>query len=368
MNVLYDNQIFINQNYGGISRYFFELMSLFEKDKDVSLKLPIVYTSNNYLLESEIFYTRWFLNDKVFPGKTTLIKYSNSLYAKLSLLKRDFDVFHPTYYDPYFTKFIGNKPFVITVYDMIHELYPESFPLDNFTIKWKKETIGKASRIIAISENTKRDLVSLYGIDEKLINVIHLASSLKIINASPVPFPLPEKYLLFVGQRGGYKNFKLFVEAFSSFSQRESDVSIVCVGGGSFNAEEIELFKKLQIVDRIIQSSVADNVLATLYANALAFVFPSLYEGFGIPILEAFNCGCPAVLGNSGSLPEVGGDAALYFDPTDVVSIRCTLEQVIQDQELRKNLIEKGFERSKEFTWEKVARQTKEVYAAVCNS
>ena len=368
MNVLYDNQIFTNQNYGGISRYYFELMSIFLKNIDVSLNLPIVYTNNNYLLESNIFYKRWFLNDKRFTGKTTFIKYSNRLYAKLSLLMNDFDVFHPTYYDPYFIKFIGNKPFVITVYDMIHELYPESFPYDQFTTEWKKKTISAATRIIAISESTKRDLIRLYGISEERISVIHLASSLEKATVSPATSPLPQKYLLFVGLRGGYKNFKAFVEAFSALSQHEPEIFIVCAGGGGFTPDEIELINRLKIADRVKHCSITDETLATLYTNALAFVFPSRYEGFGIPILEAFNCGCPAILSNTSSLPEVGGAAAHYFDPANTDSMRCAMEEVIRDRDLRKNLVAKGYERAKSFSWEKVARQTKEVYATVCNS
>lgn len=368
MNILYDSQIFTAQIYGGISRYFCELISILSKDNTISVKLPIVTTNNHYLLNTELIKINRLLHNKRFFGKTTLIKYSTDFYTKLTLLIKSYDIFHPTYYDPYFLKYIGSKPFVVTVYDMIHELLPENFSINDISREWKEATVKRASSIIAISENTKHDLIRLYGIDEKKISVIHLASSLNPGNASPAHFPLPSRYLLFVGERSGYKNFKLFVEAVSFLMHREADLNVICAGGGGFTNGEKELFVRLNLADRILQYSVSDGVLATLYKNALAFVFPSLYEGFGIPVLEAFNCGCPAVLSNTSSLPEVGEEAARYFDPADAISMRCAIEQVIRDPELRKNLIKKGFERAKDFSWEKVARQTKDVYTTVCNS
>ena len=362
MKILYDHQIFTMLIYGGIPRYFFELILNFSKDKTMSVKLPVVFTHNDYLLNSNFLKGPRFFHNKRFIGKTTLIKLTSEYYTKWSLLRKNYDVFHPTYYDPYFKKYIGNKPVVVTVYDMIHELFPEHFPSDDITKNWKKETIESAARIIAISENTKKDLIRFYGIDEERITVIHLASSLKLANTTPGPFSLPSKYLLFVGQRKDYKNFLGFVEAVSSLIRYHPDLRIVCAGGGRFTAEEEKLFDKLHIRDKIVQLSVRDDLLATLYKNALAFVFPSLYEGFGIPVLEAFSCVCPTVLSNTSSLPEVGGDAALYFDPADALSICSAVEEVIRNRALREELKRKGFERAKEFSWEKTALQTKEVY------
>lgn len=364
MNVLYDHQIFTTQIYGGISRYFFELISILSKDATASVKLPVVHTNNRYLKDSDLIRFNKLLNGKRFFGRTTLVKYYTEFLTKKCLQSKKYDIFHPTYYDPYFLKYVGDLPFVITVHDMIHELFPDNFTGADKTAEWKKATVEKAAGIIAISENTKQDLMRLYGVDESKIAIIHHASSLAPLDACPA-FPLPTRYLLFVGSRKGYKNFRLFIEGVSPLIRRESDLYVVCAGGPAFSPEETEAFERLSIAERVLQCQVDDRVLATLYHKAVAFVFPSRYEGFGIPILEAFNCRCPALLSNTSSLPEVGGDAALYFDPTDALSIRAAVEEVLQDHELRRKLIQKGSERAKEFSWERTAQQTKALYRKV---
>lgn len=363
MKILFDPQIFVMQQYGGISRYIFELVSYFAQDKTMSVRLPVALTHNAYLQDSCFLKGPDALHKRRFFGKTTLIRFSCNVGNKLSLLLKSYDIFHPTYYNPYFLRYLRGKPFVLTVYDMIHELMPELFPPDDVTRGWKQETIGRATKIIAISESTKKDLVRLYGIDEKKIKVIYLASSLGTADAAPPPFALPKKYLLFVGQRRDYKNFIFFVESIAPLLNRDPELTLLCTGGGAFTVEETDLLDKLRISGQVLQYSVSDKVLATLYKNALAFVFPSLYEGFGIPVLEAFSCGCPAILSNTSSLPEVGGEAARYFDPTDANSLCSAVAEVLSDRALRQEMVRQGLERSCAFSWEKTARQTKEIYA-----
>jgi len=176
---------------------------------------------------------------------------------------------------------------------------------------------------------------------------------------------LPKKYILFVGSRSGYKNFNLFVEAITPLLVKDNELKLVCVGGGNFKEIENEKFKRLNIINKIYQYSVNDDILTYLYKKAVAFIFPSLYEGFGIPILEAFSCGCPVIASNTSSLPEVAGDAAVYFDPTDKLSMLNSIQKVIYNDELKKQLINKGIERVKEFTWEKTAEKTKMLYEEI---
>jgi glycosyltransferase involved in cell wall biosynthesis len=249
---------------------------------------------------------------------------------------------------------------------MIHEIYPEMFSSKDKTPERKKTLAQKATKIIAISENTKKDIIKFLGIGENKIEVIYLANSINSIkNIDNINIELPKTYILFVGSRRGYKNFDLFIEAISPLLNDDVKLNVVCAGGGKFNDIEIEKLKNLKIKDRVFYYSGSDSVLAYLYKKAIAFVFPSLYEGFGIPLLESFACGCPVICSRTSSLPEVAGDAALYFDPTDKLSILKSIQKVIYDDELRDQLVYKGSQRVKEFTWKKTAEKTKKLYEEI---
>ncbi len=366
MKILYDHQIFSTQIYGGISRYFIELMKKFEDDDEIEYKLSLKYSNNHYLKELNHLPYKTFFENYSFKGKYRLLNLLNILNKKVSkeyISRGNYDFFHPTYYDTYFLDYLGKKPFVLTIYDMIHEIYPEMFSLRDETSKRKKLLAQKATKIIAISENTKRDIMTFLGISENKIEVIYLANSININkNNDKINITLPEKYILYVGSRGGYKNYELFIEAISPLINDNNKLNIVCAGGGKFNEKEIEKLKNLKIKDRVFYYSGSDSVLAYLYQKAIAFVFPSLYEGFGIPALEAFACGCPVIISNTSSLPEVAGDAAIYINPTDKISILNSIQKVIYDVELRNQLIYKGSQRVKEFTWRKTANKTKKIY------
>jgi glycosyltransferase involved in cell wall biosynthesis len=364
--VLYDHQIFSTQIYGGISRYFIELMKNIENDNGIKYDLSLRYSNNHYLNEYNDLKYKPFFKNFTFRGKYRLINILNKNISKKLLIKRDYDIFHPTYYDPYFLNILNNKPLVLTIYDMIHEIYPEMFSSKDETSKRKKLLAQKATKIIAISENTKKDIIRFFNIDEKKIEVIYLANSINPSKSiDDINIDLPKKYILFVGSRSIYKNFNLFIEAISPLLIEDIELNVVCVGGGNFKEMEKEKFKKLNIINKIFQYAANDYILAYLYQKAIAFVFPSLYEGFGIPILEAFSCGCPVIASDASSLPEVAGDAAIYFNPKDKLSILDSIQQVIYKKDLRKQLLNKGYQRIKQFTWKKTAHQTKKLYEGI---
>ena len=366
MKVLYDHQIFTSQIYGGISRYFVELMKNFENDDTIEYDLSLRYSNNYYLKQINNISYKTFFKNYNFRGKGRFTNYINKKISKKVICREHYDIFHPTYYDPYFLDFLNRKPFILTILDMIHEIFPEIFPLKDKTSERKKLLAQKATKIIAISENTKRDIIKILGIDEGKIEVIYLGNSLKINkDVKTINIKIPEKYILFVGSRRGYKNFKLFIDAVSPLINEDNELNIVCVGGGDFSMIEIEKFRSLKIRGKLFYYSGSDSILACLYQKAIAFVFPSLYEGFGIPVLESFTCGCPVIVSNTSSLPEVAGEAAIYFDPTDKLSILNSIQKVIYNDKLRKQLINKGIERVKEFTWEKTADKTKKIYEGV---
>jgi len=384
MKVLFDHQIFSMQKFGGISRYFYELINYFRQTKSPDFELSLKYT-NNYYIKNDLLFQQEenilgsdpyqkFLPKITFRGKRRLFnlicnkisQYDNKKWTIENLKKGEYDIFHPTYYDPYFLEYIGNRPFVLTVYDMIHEIFPEYFSIGDSTSKFKRVLAGKATKIIAISESTKQDIINFYKIDEDRIEVIYLASSLNLnINSSLNQLVRPEKYLLFIGNRTIYKNFYFFIRAISNLLFEDKHLYLICSGGGNFTPEEVAYFELLGVSDKIIYIDATNENLVQLYGNALAFIFPSLYEGFGIPVLEAFQCGCPVIASNSSSLTEIGGEAALYFDPKDILSIQKKVTDVIYDNMLRTKLREKGLIRAKEFSWEKAAIKTKELYLSV---
>jgi glycosyltransferase involved in cell wall biosynthesis len=277
------------------------------------------------------------------------------------LKKQDFDIFHPTYYNPYFMKQLQGKPYVLTVYDMIHEIFSDMLKWDH-AVADKKRVIECATKIVAISNNTKADIIKFYDCDPKKIEVIPLAASLHN-NTPNISLNLPQRYILFIGDRGFYKNFTFFINSISSLLNDEHDLYLICAGGKVFSYTEIHLFDVLKIKKKIIRYPIInDMMLSQLYRKAILFIFPSLYEGFGIPLLEAFSCGCPVAASNTSSLPEVGGDAVNYFDPYDSDSIRKVIEDILYDNSLQDSMRVKGYQRQKCFSWEMTAMQTKKVY------
>lgn len=366
MKILYDHQVFSTQTHGGISRYFSELMKQFSLAGEPNYELALGYSNNEYLNSWSLGHYKTFLKGRNFRGKQELLYALNKVKSKKAISRGDFDIFHPTYYHPYFLKYIGGKPFVLTIYDMIHEIFAQDFPPTDKTSKFKNLLAQKAAKIIAVSENTKNDAVRLLGIDEEKVTVIYLGNSLPKFPANQsFELPVPDRYILFVGNRNGYKNFEIFIKATRPLLFEYKDLSVVCAGGGNFTNYEKHLFKKLRLEKKIYRFEGGDEVLAFLYQKAIAFVFPSLYEGFGIPVLEAFGCGCPVVLSNTNALVEIGREAAVYFDPKNEVSIREAVCSVISNEETRRNLITRGFKRMRKFSWSEAAHHTATVYKSI---
>jgi glycosyltransferase involved in cell wall biosynthesis len=362
MKVLYDHQIFTTQKYGGISRYFYELINVFDDGKEIQTKTPLRVSNNHYISDESLIKHANFFPHKEFRGKYRLMMEWNKIATLREIKKQNFDVFHPTYYDPYFLKYIGQKPFVLTVYDMIHEKFHNLFPQKDRTSHHKKLLVEKASRIIAISHSTKKDLIEIFGTDESKIDVVYLGNSMFPKSNSTLVLKLPQKYILFVGSRNGYKNFDRFLRGVASLLLSDKELYVLCAGSGAFKAFELKQMEDLNIASQFIQYDVNDDTLASLYQNAQLFVFPSLYEGFGIPVLESFACDCPLVCSNTSSLPEIAGEGAYYFDPYSETSIQSAIFKVLNDKTLREQLVLNGRARLKKFSWKETAMQTQNIY------
>ncbi len=367
MKILYDYQIFTSQKYGGISRYFYELVNCFRESRGIQTDVSLVVSNNYYLSDKKNIKHINFFPNKNFIGQSEFMSVVNKQKSIVQLKKQEFDLFHPTYYNAYFLNFIKTKPFVVTVYDMIHEKFSDMFSVHDNTSKNKKLLCEKASKIIAISKSTKKDLVEILKINPSKIEVVYLGNSLMVDNNAKLNIKMPSKYILFVGSRGGYKNFIKFIKSIAKILIEENRLSVICIGGGKFSDNEMLLLNKLKINGRIFQYDLNDNSLALFYKNAELFVFPSLYEGFGIPILEAFACECPVVCSNTSSLPEIATDGAEYFDPYDKNSIYTAVKTVLNNKKKKKTLIKNGSNRLKCFSWKKTAEQTKRIYQMILN-
>jgi glycosyltransferase involved in cell wall biosynthesis len=355
MRILYDHRILSDQASGGISRYFCELYSNLKQRPDVYPELSVLYCENVHY--TDMMHHKPPMCGTNFKGKWYAVRIANELLTRYKLLSGTYDIFHPTYFDTYH---IGKAPYVITVYDMIYELYPEYFVGDPIA-QTKKTVVENADKIIAISENTKKDLVKIYGLDPKLISVTPLATSLGEV--TPVYLKLPPRYILFVGNRWWYKNFKTFVTAMVSSLYEDMGLHLIFAGSWDFTRDERALFELHGISNRALHYKIeSDGALSSLYRNAIAFVFPSVYEGFGIPTLEAMSCGCPVIASDRSSIPEVGGDAARYFNPENIKDMADTIARVIYSPEIREEMVRKGYEQNAKFSWSNTADRTLEVY------
>jgi glycosyltransferase involved in cell wall biosynthesis len=353
--------MFTLQKYGGISRYFYELI---KEAPSNEVKLGFRLSNNAYLNKNSYDSLYPFFPNFDFYRKQWLYEKINKITSKANIAYGKYDIFHPTYYDPYFLNHINNKPYVVTCYDMIHELFHEKYESlreDKSFLEDKKKVILNAKKVIAISYQTKRDMMSIYGIDGSKIEVIYLGNSL--IKTQIGKKLIENPYLLFVGARDNYKNFNSLIINIKDKIIKYK-LKLVCAGGGSFKDDETNLINNLGLNNAVINIQFKnDEELAKLYQNAVAFIFPSLYEGFGIPVLEAFACSCPVLLSNCASLPEVGGDAALYFNPNISSSIQETLENILNDSDLRALMVAKGSERLKEFSWQQTHQKTRQLYS-----
>ncbi|MEC4005358.1 glycosyltransferase family 1 protein [Flavobacterium sp. SUN052] len=372
MRILLDPEIFNEQKFGGISRYYVEIFSNISYNQDVKVNLPVISSENIYVRES-VFFTNsikslTFCIDflkKIGVSLRKKVKKKNTAKTIQILKNQSFDLFIPTYYNPYFLEFLKEKPFVLTVYDMIHELFPHYFDDGITAIQNKLLLLEKATKIIAVSQNTKNDIIKIYPhIDATKIEVIYHGNSI-IIN--DIFVDLPKKYILFVGVRRHYKNFIFLVNSIKDLLVSDRNLYVVCAGGGKFEEEEITFINELGLQNQIIQKPFQENELGQFYKNAQCFVFPSAYEGFGIPVVEAMSCGCPIVLTNNSSFPEVAGDAGIFFELNDATDLKNKVSIILENETVRNEYINKGLERAKIFNWKLAADKCYTLYQKAIN-
>ncbi len=267
---------------------------------------------------------------------------------------------------------------VVTIHDLAAQYLEQyyTFPGRLYLNKATEYCARNASHIIAVSHSTKRDLVSQFGISEERVTVIYEGYDRDVFKPQPEnkvaelagKYGFSRNYILSVGTVQPRKNYKRLIEAFSAISSQYKDMDLVIVGKKGWLCEDIyELPRQLGIGQRVnFLGHVPDSDLPVLYSGAVVFVFPSLYEGFGLAPLEAMACATPVVLSEVSSLPEVGGDAAVYVEPTSVSAIEEGIRTVLAaSAEEREHLVKTSLRRASKFSWERAAKETIDVFNKV---
>jgi glycosyltransferase involved in cell wall biosynthesis len=363
VKIFYDGQIYADQANGGVNRYFTNIINRLPQSAQPTLTAGYRRNKSHYPKHPNL-QLQEFPNFRPYRIAHKL----RSNYFRWCNEDRSFDVFHPTYYfllsGETFSR--TRHPLVITVYDMIHELFADVMADTEATIRAKRAAIDAADAIICISESTKRDLLTYFPAVKSITVVTHLASEFSRDWADGAEEIPPQPYFLYVGSRTkAYKNFDTLLIAFAKAASTNPDL-LLCVVGAPFNDPERQQIGELKLTARIQHyHHASDTHLAKLYRCSVAFVYPSLYEGFGIPPLEAMACGTVVVAANSSSIPEVVGDAGILFEPKAVDDLADILLELLDSPSKREDMIAKGFDRNQQFSWEKTAAQTVEVYRSL---
>lgn len=359
LRVAYDHRIFVHQKYGGISRYFARI-SEYMPQFGITPRIIAPFYQSEYLndLPRGMVWGRQF-NVATQPLRPRVIL-DEAIARPLAAAFRA-DIVHESYH--HFRRVAPRSARIVTtVHDFIHELFPGTGQ-EGLT-RCLDGQLARADRIICVSDSTRRDLARFYPqFEHKAVVVLHGFDADAGRATGPETPPHPKPYILYVGMRWrGYKNFEGLLAAYAGSARLRDLFDIVAVGGGAFTDEERGSIATKSLEGKVHQRNASDAELWTFYRGAALFVFPSLYEGFGIPPLEAMAADCPVVTMNVSAMPEVCGDAAEYAEPDDPASLTRAMENVLLSPGRADALRVAGRQQTRRFSWRECARQTAEVY------
>ena len=367
MKLVFDYKIFYRQSYGGISEYFLNLYNEIAKVNSNSVIIcPLYKNKKLHFLNAKSKIGFYF---PILPSRLNFFfdRY-NFFFSNYLIRKKKPDIIHETYYSStdYTSSYKIKK--VCTVFDMINEKFSNFFLNSKMITKIKKKTIERADHVFCISEKTKTDLIELFNVPKNKITVTLLAPSFapSRVSGSLVKTNFFGNSLLFVGSRYGYKNFENFLKAFSISKFLKKNFKIIAYGGEKYGKYDYELIKKNNLtLKNIIFLNDKQFDLPFVYSNVSALIYPSIYEGFGLPLLEAMQSNCPVISSNGGSLPEVGGGGIKYFNPYDIENMSTVIEETLNSRQNLNQLIKYGINRYKKFSWSKCASQTMSIYKKI---
>lgn len=341
-----------SHKYRGIGYYTSNLIDFLKKDEDVQI---VEFTNSSKIEKVDLVHYPWF-----------------DFYIHSLPIKKTFKT-------------------IVTIHDVIPLKFPSHYPLGfrgrvNYILQ--RIALKNVKAVITDSISSKKDIINFLKLNEEKIFPIPLAvggefkilTDTKLIHARN-KFHLPNQFLLYVGDANKIKNIPFLIEGFYKLLQKIPELKLVLVGGVFLkNVDDIDhpeleslkkvnrLIKELNLENKITRVGyITNEELVAFYNLATVYIQPSLYEGFGLPVLQAFSCGTPVISSNGGSLPEVGGDAALYFDPSNMSQFINITEEVLTNKSLQNKLSTLSFKRAEKFSWKKVIEQTKNVYQKVLN-
>lgn len=370
MKIFYDGAIFSIQRKGGINRYLRNLIQHLPPGIGPTL------LTEKPLNETPISNPTFAIEHRSIEGMWPLRRIRRR--SRLARKCHDFlnemrpDVIHPSYYDTLVGPDLwqAEQPIVVTVHDFIHERFADQLKHSERHIQLKRQAIERADHVICVSEHTRQDLLKHYPIPEQRTSVVYHASTLTTLTDAtnhPVADE-PDPTFLFVGGRHAYKGFALLVAALKQVRQKYPNARVACVGAPLSTAEK-ESLRVAGLLDAVTSLGfVDDKQLVQLYRSSYALVYPSLYEGFGLPPLEAMEAGAPVICSDSSSIPEVVGSSALMFRSGRIDELSERMMWLLADCSRRDPLIASGKAQAKKFSWTIAAEQTAAVYQHACSS
>ncbi len=357
MRVAFDQQIFTLQRFGGVSRSFVEISRHLNLLDGVEARVIAPLHFNKHLYDSSPGSGIYIPKSSDFLDFNKKVRLLGEYLSQLHINRFKPDLIHETFYEPVSLK--GSRfPIATTIQDLIRE----KIGIDKQKMERKKNSIERARLILCISESTKRELLEFYNPEPEKVVRVYLGVNESFFSPESTKSIVGKSYILFVGNRSGYKNWKLLVSAFANSSFLKSEFELICFGGGDFSNDEISWLNELRISNQVKQVKGGDDSLKVYYRAAACLVYPSEYEGFGLPVVEAMASHCPVVASDIDVLHESGGIAARYFESNDMESLKNMLENLLVNDEELSQMRVQGRSHASKFSWFENAKQTKIAY------